>query len=123
MNIIISGNVIEGHKIGTSLGFPTANLEIDPLIGLENGVYAVGVTLDGFNYYGMANIGTRPSVTDDGKRLLEVNIFGYSGDTYGRKISVRLIEFIRPEIKFSSTEELKSALENDKTRVLSIFAR
>lgn len=121
MNIIISGTITEGSKVGTSIGFPTANIEIDPIISLQNGVYAVVITLDGYNYNGMANIGTRPTVSDDGRRFLEANIFGYNGKTYGSKMAVRLIEFIRPEVKFDTLEELKKAIENDKETVMSIL--
>lgn len=113
MNLIIKGKVVEGNKIGTSIGFPTVNILIDPIINIVNGVYFVTLTIDGYNYKGMANIGTRPTVSNDGTRVLEIYIFGYTGNAYQKTISVKLKNFIRPEHKFNSIDELKKAIEKD----------
>ncbi len=127
MNIEITGTVIAGNRIGNSLGFPTANVALDaaagPVDGLADGVYAATVTTPAGTFRAMANVGTRPTVSRSPERLLEVHLFGFSGDLYGQTLRVALHEFIRPEVKFSSLNELKQAIENDKTTILDYFDR
>lgn len=117
-----SGNVVEGDKIGRSMGFPTANIHIPEPYKLipADGVYAVQVQLDGQHYNGMLNIGHRPTVGGQ-KRQVEVHIFKLSGDLYNKKIRLFLIKQIRTELKFASLEELKMQLEQDKQSAISIL--
>ena len=72
---VIKGEVIEGKKLGRKLGFPTANIELEVTDSTPNGIYAVEVELDGVEYFGVANIGIRPTIKDSDVKLLEVYIF------------------------------------------------
>ena len=112
-----TGMVVDGNKFGRTMGFPTANLEIndaDKLIP-SNGVYAVTARLEGEEkiYKGMMNIGIRPTV-DGTRKITEVNLFDFDRDIYGRHLTVWLHAYIRHEIKFSGFEALKAQLESDK---------
>lgn len=112
-----TGMVVDGNKFGRTMGFPTANLEIndaDKLIP-GNGVYAVTARLEGEEkiYKGMMNIGIRPTV-DGTRKITEVNLFDFDRDIYGRHLTVWLQAYIRSEIKFSGTEALKAQLATDK---------
>ena len=95
----VSGEVVHGDKRGRELGFPTANLRLDPDCGLKHGVYAVRVGVGDRHYDGVANFGRRP-MFDAGYALLEVFLFDFSGDLYGKVIDVAFIGWIRPELKF-----------------------
>lgn len=117
--MIITGKVVEGKKIGSFIGYPTINIPIDTLIKIKNGVYFVSVIIDGFNYVGLANIGVRPTVTDDDSRFLEVYVLDYTGNVYDKKVSVKLLKFVREEKKFDSLDELKVAIEADLTTIMS----
>jgi len=113
---MLNGTVVHGDKRGKLLGFPTANLrpqhprKVIPL----DGVYAVKVRINGDFYAGMMNIGTRPTFDDDEERTLEVNIFNFDQDIYGKNLQVRFLKRIRDEMKFSGKEELIARLEIDK---------
>jgi riboflavin kinase/FMN adenylyltransferase len=117
--------VVEGRKLGRELGFPTANIAPDDRHKMvpTDGVYAVYVVLDGIQYQGMLNVGTRPTVNSNvDHRSIEVHIFDFSMDIYDREISINFVERIRDEIKFESLVKLKDQLEIDKTTALIIFA-
>jgi riboflavin kinase / FMN adenylyltransferase len=111
-----SGKVVEGNKLGRTIGYPTANLAIEDPHKLipGNGVYAVKVNLGHAAVYrGMMNIGTRPTV-DGTKQVIEVNIFDFEGDIYGETITIALHKHLRSEVKFSGIEALKAQLVKDK---------
>ena len=109
----ISGLVIEGDKRGRSINFPTANIKLENLIMPAFGVYSVVVKgIENKIYNGIANIGRRPTVNDRGV-LLEVNIFDFNKNIYGKEISVNLLNFIRKEKKFDGIESLKTQIKND----------
>lgn len=113
---MLNGTVVHGDKRGKLLGFPTANLRPqhpNKVIPLD-GVYAVKVRINGDFYAGMMNIGTRPTFDDDEERTLEVNIFDFDRDIYGKNLQVRFLKRIRDEMKFSGKEELIAQLEKDK---------
>jgi riboflavin kinase/FMN adenylyltransferase len=112
------GRVIPGEKLGRTLGFPTANLELPPEKFLPRfGVYAVEVFLpkltdSSTSLLGVMNIGCRPTV--EGKApTVEVHLFDWSGDLYGQTLTVQLKEFLRPEQKFASLDELKAQIQED----------
>jgi riboflavin kinase/FMN adenylyltransferase len=105
----LSGTVIEGRKLGRGLGFPTANLRLGERQTPRDGVWSVKV--EGLGK-GVANLGTRPTV-DGGERLLEVHLFDFSGDLYGKELRVRFGKFLRHERKFSSVEELREQILRD----------
>jgi riboflavin kinase/FMN adenylyltransferase len=119
------GIVVEGNKIGRTIGYPTANLQIqepEKLIPC-NGVYAVTATLNNSKnpvLEGMMNIGLRPTV-DGKKRVIEVNLFNFNEDIYGSILRVTIKKYIRGEQKFSSLDALKEQLAMDKTEVDNIF--
>ena len=116
--MIITGEVIHGAQLGRKMGFPTANIDAREIEGIDNGVYYSAVEIDGVRYKAMSNVGYRPSV-DGHTRLLETHIFGFSGDLYGKQISVDLIKKIRDEQRFASIEELRQQLATDADLCLS----
>lgn len=124
-NYFINGIVVHGKKLAKTLNFPTANIVIpdaDKLIP-KHGVYLVGVEVEGFKGFGMMNVGTNPTTDTDEKLKLEVNIFNFDKDIYGREIKVEFMERLRDEIKFNSIEELVAAIKNDEInckRILNI---
>jgi riboflavin kinase/FMN adenylyltransferase len=110
----IRGAVAHGDKRGRTIGFPTANVRLGRHLEPARGVYAVTVTApDGTDYRGVANIGRRPTVSQDLESRLEVNIFDFSGDLYGQEIFVALRAFIRAERKFSGLDDLKAQIAAD----------
>ena len=111
---IVDGEVEEGQKRGRTIGFPTANLDFTERVRPLPGVYAVEVRLPGESTWrgGVANTGTRPTVSGEEARL-EAHIFDYSGDLYGHRIHVAFRSFIREERKFSGLEELKVQIARD----------
>jgi len=121
-NYSITGIVVEGNKIGRSIGFPTANIEIEDKYKLiaAGGVYACKVDVNGKIYHGMGNIGTRPTIGINGL-VTEVHIFDFDKEIYGQEITIYFVDRIRDEKKFSGLEELKSQLENDRIYVKSLF--
>jgi riboflavin kinase/FMN adenylyltransferase len=108
----VTGEVTHGDKRGRELGYPTANLRLDPGCALRHGVYAVRVEIDGRRVDGVANFGRRP-MFDTGVVLLEVFLFEFSGDLYGRTLDVAVIAWIRPEFKFDSVDELIHRMDED----------
>ncbi len=118
----VSGEVIHGEKRGREMGFPTANLRLDPACGLKHGIYAVRVGIGDLRYDGVASFGRRPTF-DNGAPLLEVFLFDFSGDLYGKVIDVALIGWIRPEEKFSSMDALMAQMSLDADRARDALAR
>ncbi|MBX3525787.1 MAG: bifunctional riboflavin kinase/FAD synthetase [Methylobacteriaceae bacterium] len=108
----VEGEVIHGAKRGRTIGFPTANIALDPSCKLRHGIYAVTLTVDGETFGGAANFGKRPTF-DDGPPLLEVFVLDFAGDLYGRMVEVAFIGFIRPEAKFDSVEALVARMNDD----------
>ena len=109
----VKGRVVDGKKIGRQIGFPTANLEVDPLKLIpSDGVYVVDVEVEGVEYRGVLNIGTRPTVSGD-QRTIEVHIIGFTGDLYGKEIELRFLKFLRHEQRFSSLEDLRTQIRKD----------
>jgi riboflavin kinase / FMN adenylyltransferase len=118
----VSGEVRHGDKRGRELGFPTANLSLDPSCRLRHGVYAVRVGLGERRYDGVANFGRRP-MFDSGVVLLEVFLFDFAGDLYGQRIDVAFIHWIREEAVFSSVDELMRAMQDDTTKARAALER
>ena len=115
---VLTGTVESGHQVGRTLGFPTANLNIaeNKLIP-ATGVYAVITGLG----HGIMNIGRRPTLNNGTNISVEVHIFDYSGDLYGRELHLSFIERIREERKFASLEELKAQIQEDIKEASSLF--
>ena len=119
----ISGIVAHGNERGRLLGYPTANLElVDAHVAIPlGGVYAVRAYVDGGVYGGMANIGKNPTFGDVEKPRLETNIFGFSGDIYGKTLSIEFVQRIRGEVKFAGIDALKAQLAQDKLDCLKFL--
>lgn len=110
----IRGLVAHGDKRGRTIGFPTANVALGRHLEPARGVYAVTIrAADGAMYQGVANIGRRPTVNEGPESRLEVNLFDFDGDIYGTEITVALIAYIRPEIRFSGLDALKAQIATD----------
>ncbi|HEV2832130.1 MAG TPA: riboflavin kinase, partial [Hanamia sp.] len=129
------GKIVEGNKLGKTLGYPTANILVNDAFKLipAYGVYAVTVSMgiesqkpdDIFiaeaDYKGMMNIGIRPTIGDN-KIMIEVNIFNFDKDIYGRVMRVYVKKYMRPEIKFNNLEELKVQLAMDEIDVKKVLS-
>ena len=111
----ITGEVIHGEKRGRDLGFPTANIRLDKNCGLKHGIYAVRVGLGSSRVDGVASFGIRPTF-DNGAPLLEVFLFDFQGELYGKSLDVAFIAFIRDELKFDSVTRLIRQMDDDGKR-------
>lgn len=110
----VSGKVIDGKKLGRTIGYPTANIEVDELKLLpKKGAYIVEVYVKNKFYKGMLSIGTNPTVNGD-KLTVEVYILDFNKDIYGEEITVKFRDFLHEEIKFESLEKLIERLDEDK---------
>jgi riboflavin kinase/FMN adenylyltransferase len=120
----ISGTVVSGANRGGCLGFPTANIEFSDadLIVPAKGVYAAKVLMSDIEHLGMANIGYNPTFGDIDKKRLEINIFDFIDDIYGKEITVRLMHYIRGERKFNSPAELCEQIQKDKDIISAYFS-
>jgi riboflavin kinase/FMN adenylyltransferase len=117
-----SGEVIHGEKRGRELGFPTANIKLDPSCGLKHGIYAVRVGIGDKRHDGVASFGVRP-MFDDGAPLLEVHLFDFDGDLYGKALDVAFIGWIRPEQKLADIAALKRQMAADAVQARDALKR
>jgi len=118
---LVVGEVIHGDARGRTLGYPTANIRLTPDCALRHGVYAVRVAVDGQTYDGVASYGRRP-MFDDGAPLFETFLFDFSGNLYGRKLTISVFSFLRPELRFDGVEGLIAQMDADSAdarRILS----
>jgi riboflavin kinase / FMN adenylyltransferase len=118
----VSGAVIKGDQRGRTLGFPTANIALDPHCGLKHGIYAVRIGIGGVMRGGVASFGTRPTF-DNGAPLLEVHVFDFAGDLYGTPVDVAFIGWIRPELKFDQVDALVRRMDEDARLARLALAR
>ncbi|MDD2289154.1 MAG: riboflavin biosynthesis protein RibF [Bacteroidales bacterium] len=116
----LHGVVICGNRIGRTLGYPTANMQLyEPLKQLPaNGVYKVAAQVNGIWYKGMMNIGFRPTVANHLEHTIETHIFDFDDNIYGLEIRVRILKYHRQEIAFPSLDSLKEQLHKDKQALL-----
>ena len=118
---ILSGIVTAGKQLGRKLGFPTANLPLpDGVLIPKFGVYATKVTVEGKTYPAVTNIGTRPTVNGKGVNA-ECHLLDFTGDLYGKEITVAFYDFLRPEQKFDSLEALKAQIAADTKSVCTML--
>ncbi|MCX7898867.1 MAG: bifunctional riboflavin kinase/FAD synthetase [Methylocystis sp.] len=117
----VRGKVKHGDKRGRLLGFPTANIALDPSNRLRHGIYAVTLAVNGVVHQGVANFGRRPTF-DNGEPLLEVFVLDFDGDLYGKAVEVAFYGFIRAEEKFDSIEALIDQMHLDAERARAILA-
>lgn len=118
----LHGVVVEGNRIGRTLGFPTANMQLyEPLkLVPGRGVYLVGVETLGRRYMGMCNIGCRPTVKENGSTTIETHIFDFDEDIYGLDIKVEFHSKIRDEVRFPDMSALRARLALDKEQCLKM---
>jgi len=117
----VNARVISGQKLGTSLGFPTANVELPPGCALLHGIYATRVLIGGAVYFGAAYFGTRPTA-DNGPVRLEVFVLDFNGDLYDREIAIEFVDFIREDKRFPSLDELKAQIAKDCEQARAILS-
>lgn len=119
----LSGTVVYGNQRGNTIGFPTANiaLEATKIAVPAGGVYAVKIYIEGKCYKGMANIGNNPTFGDVREARLEVNVFGFEGNLYGKEITVAFYQRIRGEVKFNGVAELIAQLHRDREVITDFF--
>ena len=119
----LHGVVVAGNRIGRTIGFPTANMQLyEPLkLVPGNGVYFVRVETVGRNLFGRCNIGHRPTVSSNNARTIETNIFGFEEDIYGLDIKVTFLQKIRDEKKFDTLDDLKNQLASDRDACLNLL--
>jgi riboflavin kinase / FMN adenylyltransferase len=117
----VTGRVIEGDKRGRELGYPTANLRLDPDCRLRYGIYAVRVGIGDKRYDGVASFGRRPMFATPAP-LLEVFLFDFSGDLYGRSIDVAFISWIRDEMQFAGVAALIEQMDKDSAQARAMLA-
>ena len=119
----LHGVVVAGNRLGRTIGFPTANMQLyEPLKLVPcNGVYSVEVETLGRRFLGMCNIGCRPTVSSGNALTIETHIFDFDEDIYGLDMKITFLERIREERRFDSLEELKRQLETDKANIWKRF--
>ena len=118
----IYGIVSKGKQLGRQLNLPTLNIyPRDRKLLPPNGVYASVTRLDGKEYFGVTNLGVRPTLDDSPLLSVETNLFDYNDDAYGHYIEVQLMHFLRQEMKFDSIETLKKQMESDASFAREMF--
>ena len=122
-NYFIEGTVVSGYQVGRKIGFPTANLRVDFSNKLipSTGVYAVRVFVNGQQRKGILNIGHRPTLNNGNNLSIEVHILDFQGDIYNQKMRLEFIEFLRPEVKFDSIDELITQMHKDKEEAIKVL--
>ena len=122
-NYFLEGTVVSGYQVGRKIGFPTANLRVDFPYKLipSIGVYAVRVQVAGQQWKGMLSIGYRPTINNGNDLSIEVHILDFQGDIYNQKMRLEFIEFLRPEIKFDSIDELIAQMHKDKEETIKVL--
>jgi riboflavin kinase/FMN adenylyltransferase len=133
----LTGTVVKGKQIGRDIGFPTANINIPEKYKLipAYGIYAVEVAIvkpevdssteytieeDVFSYKGMGYIGTRPTINGT-QRTIEVNLFDFSDDLYGKTLRVKILHFVRHDIRYNNLEDMKKQIMEDELKIRSLF--
>ena len=117
----VTGEVLHGKELGAILGFPTANMKPKTLLP-ASAVYATAVKIDGKCFPAITDVGTRPTVEGQGELRMETHLPDFSGDLYGRSLSVAFLRRLREEKRFSSLEELKTQLEQDAASLRTLYA-
>ncbi|MDR1117606.1 MAG: riboflavin biosynthesis protein RibF [Oscillospiraceae bacterium] len=119
---ILSGKVVPGRQLGRTLGLPTINMLLpEGVQPPRSGVYAVRCGIDGREYAGVTNVGRSPTISDSGDIRVETHIIGCAGDLYGQRAVLEFDSFLRPEMRFSSVDELKAQIFRDRDKVASLL--
>lgn len=122
-NYTILGKIVEGFKVGRTIGFPTANIEVWEKYKVipAFGVYAVYVYIEGIKYKGMLYIGNRPTLHNGQHTSVEVNLFDFDGDLYNKDLTAEFLQFVRPDEKFANIDILKEQIQKDKDTVKEVI--
>ena len=120
-NYRIYGQVVHGNHLGRTLGYPTANIEYHSYHIPKLGVYSVGVLYQNKWYYGMANIGHNPTINYQEKPRLEIFIFDFNHDIYGKHVAIEFYDYIRQEKKFNSKDALIYQLNEDEKAIRKLL--
>lgn len=116
----MSGKVVGGAKVGAGIGFPTANIPMPKGTALAHGIYAVFVYIHEAQHRGAAYLGTRPTF-DDGTPILEIFLFDFNEELYGREIEIEFVDFIRGDRRFETVELLVAQMDKDVARARQIL--
>jgi riboflavin kinase/FMN adenylyltransferase len=118
----LTGIVVKGKQIGRSIGFPTANIQVQTDYKLipKQGVYAAEAEIEGITHQAMLNIGVRPTL-DGNQQTIEAHLFDFEGDLYEKQVTIKLIHFLREEQKFENMEALKAQLYQDQSLAKSLL--
>lgn len=122
-NYTISGKIVEGFKVGRTIGFPTANIQVWETYKVipAFGVYAVFVHVGNQIYEGMLYIGKRPTLHNGENISIEVNLFDFDDDLYNKELTVEFLDFVRPDEKFINIDILKAQIQKDKETVIKVI--
>ena len=120
---IVDAIVEHGEKRGRTLGFPTANMQLGEIVHPAHGIYAVWAREDGETSWrpGVANFGRTPT-TGERNALLEVMVFDFDGDLYGKRLHTAFVQFLRPEARFAGLDELVVAMKQDVADARAVLA-
>lgn len=123
-NYFLTGEVVKGKQLGRTIGFPTANIQVEEDYKLipKKGVYVAKALIGQKEVFGMMNIGFNPTVSGE-KQTIEVHLFDFDVDIYGEKIEVSLLHYLREEQKFGSVDLLKAQLNQDKADALTFISQ
>lgn len=118
----LTGTVVHGKKLGRTLGFPTANIELkeDYKLIPANGVYAARAVVKGEVFKGVMSIGNRPTF-DNGERSVEINLFDFDKEIYDETLTIKFIAYLRPELKFNGSNELVAVMNKDKADAIKLL--
>lgn len=121
---VLQGKVVKGQQIGRTIGFPTANIDLENTekIFPKNGVYAVKAYLDDRLVFGVMNIGTRPTVANNGQVTIEVHLFDFTEEIYDQQVKVEVMQHLRDEKRFENIEELKHQIQQDEITARTYFS-
>ncbi|MAW07453.1 MAG: hypothetical protein CME61_04120 [Halobacteriovoraceae bacterium] len=120
----LSGTVVKGQGRGRTIGFPTANILVESgRIIPKNGVYRTTTVINNMEYHSITNVGVNPTFEDNKKTIVETNVFDFDEIIYGENIKINFLDFIRPEMKFNSVNELIEQISSDVENTKKYFKR
>lgn len=120
---VVRGRVVPGVRLGRTIGFPTANMQVPEAGHPEPGIYVAEFTDEkGASHGGVASLGTRPTVVTNGEMLLETFVLDFEGNLYGQLCSVRLLKFLRPEVRFDGLDPMIEQIHRDVAEARRFFA-